>query len=65
MGTLPQNLILQGTSLGLYGVTMGGINREAVRKTLGLNESITPIYVIPIGYPIDSSARVDEWRKVE
>ena len=57
-GHAVQNLVIQGMSLGLYGVTMGGINRETVRNKLGLTELETPIYVIPIGYPNDSQAKI-------
>ncbi len=50
-GHAAQNLVLEATSLGLAGVTVGGINPAESRAAAELPEGITPVYVIPVGHP--------------
>ncbi|MDR3764254.1 MAG: SagB/ThcOx family dehydrogenase [Acidobacteriota bacterium] len=49
-GHAAQNLVLEATSLGLSGVTVGGLNPKEAAETAGLPEGILPMYAIPVGH---------------
>ncbi|MFC1919292.1 SagB/ThcOx family dehydrogenase [Chloroflexota bacterium] len=48
-GHAAQNLYLQATAMGLGMVTVGAFHDDQVREILGMPESETPLYVIPVG----------------
>jgi len=52
-----ENLLLAATALGLGAVWVGTYPRDewvqAVRKVLGIPESIVPLCLIPVGYPAE------------
>ena len=45
-----QNILLQATAIGLGAVPVGAFYDTEILKILGLDDSYTPIYVIPIGH---------------
>lgn len=51
VGAAAQNLLLQGTALGLGGVFVGAFRDDAVRQTLGLPGDHEPLALLPIGHP--------------
>jgi len=50
-GHVGQNIHLQAVALGLATVEVGAFDDEEVRKVLGLEEQIKPLYIMPIGKP--------------
>lgn len=44
------NLFLQGTELGIFCHPMAGFDKEAVIRTLSLDDDITPVCMIAFGY---------------
>jgi SagB-type dehydrogenase family enzyme len=51
VGHVGQNIHLQAVALGLATVEVGAFDDEEVRKVLGLEEQIKPLYIMPIGKP--------------
>lgn len=51
-GHMGQNIYLQACALGLGTVAVGAFDDEKVAKVLGLNKDQSPLYVMPIGYPV-------------
>lgn len=51
VGHVGQNIHLQAEALGLGTVAVGAFEDERVRKILGLEEEIKPLYIMPIGKP--------------
>lgn len=51
-GHAAQNLLLQATSMGLGGTPVGAFDDAAIQRIVG--ESALPLYVIPIGVPLNS-----------
>ncbi len=49
-GHAAQNFLLEATALGLGTVPIGGFNNEPIRKALGLQKNVEPIYIIPVGH---------------
>jgi SagB-type dehydrogenase family enzyme len=52
-GHAAQNLMLQATALGLGGVTVGAFDDNAVMDLLGLPADHRPLYLLPVGYPVE------------
>ena len=50
-GHAAQNVLLEATALGLSAVPVGGIEPEAVARTLALPPDVEVLYLIPLGYP--------------
>lgn len=48
---------LAATALGLACTFVGSFNPESIRQVIGAPEGITPITLLPIGYPAESPAR--------
>ncbi len=48
-GHAAQNLLLQAAALGLGSVLVGAFSDERVRQVLMLNQTETPLYLIPVG----------------
>jgi SagB-type dehydrogenase family enzyme len=48
-GHVGENIHLQAVALGLATVEVGAFNDEQVRKVLGLEEQIKPLYIMPMG----------------
>jgi SagB-type dehydrogenase family enzyme len=48
-GHVAQNVLLEATALGLGAVTIGAFDEDALRRTLTLPSSETPLYLIPVG----------------
>mgnify|MGYP001133038277 CR=1 FL=1 len=51
-GHVGENIHLQAVALGLATVEVGAFDDEEVRKVLGLEEQIKPLYIMPIGKPV-------------
>lgn len=51
-GHVGENIHLQAIALGLATVEVGAFDDEEVRKVLGVEEQIKPLYVMPIGRPL-------------
>ncbi|MBN2186704.1 MAG: SagB/ThcOx family dehydrogenase [Dehalococcoidia bacterium] len=51
VGHVGQNIHLQAVALDLATVEVGAFDDEEVRKVLGLEEQIKPLYIMPIGKP--------------
>jgi len=51
VGHVGENIHLQAVALGLATVEVGAFDDEAVRKVLGVEEQIKPLYIMPIGKP--------------
>lgn len=52
VGHVGENIHLQASALGLTTVEVGAFDDEEVRKVLGLDEQIKPLYIMPIGKPM-------------
>ncbi|OGN91471.1 MAG: nitroreductase [Chloroflexi bacterium RBG_13_48_17] len=52
VGHVGQNVSLQAVALGLGTVMVGAFEDEEVRKVLGLEEQIKPLYIVPMGKPV-------------
>ncbi len=68
-----ENMLLEATALGLGSCWVGAFNEEAVRRTLGMPDDVTPSIIIPIGYsaekpeepakfPLENVAYFQGWR---
>jgi len=51
VGHVGENIHLQAIALGLATVEIGAFDDEVVRKVLGVDEQIKPLYIMPIGKP--------------
>jgi len=52
VGHVGENIHLQAVALGLATVEVGAFHDEEVRKVLGVEEQIKPLYIMPIGKPL-------------
>jgi SagB-type dehydrogenase family enzyme len=52
VGHAAQNLHLQAVALGLASVPVGAFDDQAVAKALSLPADQAPLYIIPVGHPI-------------
>lgn len=52
VGHVGENIHLQAVALGLATVQVGAFDDEEVRKVLGVEEQIKPLYIMPIGKPL-------------
>jgi SagB-type dehydrogenase family enzyme len=52
VGHAGENIHLQAVALGLATVEVGAFNDEEVRKILGVEEQIKPLYIMPVGKPV-------------
>ena len=50
-----QNLLLEAVALGLGAVPTGAFSDDAVRDVLGFPEGDHPLYLVPVGYPADTT----------
>jgi len=48
-GHVAENIHLQAVALGLATVEVGAFHDEEVRKTLGVEEEVKPLYIMPLG----------------
>ena len=48
-----QNLLLQASALDLGGVPIGAFHDERIADVLKLTKNVSPLYVVPIGYPAE------------
>jgi SagB-type dehydrogenase family enzyme len=49
VGHVGENIHLQAVALGLATVEVGAFHDEEVRKVLGVDEQIKPLYIMPLG----------------
>jgi len=49
VGHVGENIHLQAVALGLATVEVGAFHDEEVRKVLGVEEQIKPLYIMPLG----------------
>lgn len=52
-GHAAQNLLLQAVSLGLGGVPIGAFHDDEVTEVLALPDDHEPLYLIPVGHPVE------------
>jgi len=52
VGHVGENIHLQSVALGLATVEVGAFHDEEVRKVLGVEEQIKPLYIMPVGKPV-------------
>jgi protease I len=57
-GHIAQNIQLQAVCLDLGSVTIGGFNTKEVGRICKLPRGMEPIYIICVGYPIQTAAEV-------
>ena len=50
-GHAAQNLLLEAVSLDLGAIPVGAFDDKQVREILGLPADVSPLYLIPVGYP--------------
>ena len=50
-GHATQNLLLQAVAMGLGAVPVGAFGDNEVKEALGIRDQMTPLYVVPVGYP--------------
>ncbi|MGM0366066.1 MAG: SagB/ThcOx family dehydrogenase [Actinomycetota bacterium] len=48
-----QNILLQATVLNLGAVPIGAFSDQCINEALSLDESYTPLYIVPVGHPVD------------
>lgn len=53
VGHAAQNLLLQATAQGLAGVPVGAFNERRVAEVLRLARNERPLYLLPLGYPVE------------
>gem|GEM_PF-386419 len=53
VGHAAQNLLLQATAQGLAGVPVGAFNERRVAEVLRLAKNERPLYLLPLGYPVE------------
>ncbi|MHA2283110.1 MAG: SagB/ThcOx family dehydrogenase [Promethearchaeota archaeon] len=51
VGHCAQNVHLEAIALGLVSVPIGAFQDEGIKKVMKLPANISPLYIIPIGYP--------------
>jgi SagB-type dehydrogenase family enzyme len=52
VGHVGENIHLQAVALGLATVEVGAFRDEEVRRVLGVDEQIKPVYIMPVGKPV-------------
>ena len=52
VGHVGENIHLEAVALRLATVELGAFDDEEIRRVLGLEEQIKPLYIMPIGKPI-------------
>jgi len=52
VGHVGENIHLQAVALRLATVEVGAFHDEEVRKVLGVEEQIKPLYIMPVGKPV-------------
>jgi SagB-type dehydrogenase family enzyme len=52
-GHIAQNIHLMAVALGLGSVPVGAFNDEEVAKILSIDEGEVPLYIIPVGFPLE------------
>ena len=58
-GAAVTTMMLEAVELGLGTCWLGAIQREEIKKTLGLPESLDVLYLLAVGYPAQKSRMVD------
>lgn len=56
LGHAAENLLLQAEALGLAGVPIAWLDPERTRAALGIPEGETPVYLVPVGRPLEDEA---------
>jgi len=56
-GHATQNILLEATALGLAAVPIGAFDDDGVRGALGLPGNATPLYLVPVGFRGERSAK--------
>ncbi|MBU4489025.1 MAG: SagB/ThcOx family dehydrogenase [Actinobacteria bacterium] len=51
VGHAAENLLLKAVALGLGAVPVGAFDDAGVTRVLGLPGDLSPLYIIPVGYP--------------
>ncbi|MGM0453275.1 MAG: SagB/ThcOx family dehydrogenase [Thermodesulfobacteriota bacterium] len=52
-GHAAQNICLQAVAMDLGSVPIGAFNDKTLRKVLHVDQTVYPIYVVPVGYPAE------------
>jgi len=59
-GHVAQNVFLQATALGIVGVPVGAFDDGKIASILRLPKRLTPIYLLPLGWPVVQADEVPE-----
>ncbi len=58
-GMATMNLLLQATSMDIYGHVMEGFDKERVKETFGLGDGLVPVTMIALGF-LDAPEKLEE-----
>ena len=65
VGMANANLLMQATSMEIYGHIMAGFNKQALIESLNLNENLEPVCVIALGYLADAETLEEPFKTRE
>lgn len=58
-GAAVTTIMLAAQELGLASCWLGAINRDAIKKTLDIDETLNVVYLLALGYPLQKSKAVE------
>ncbi len=64
-GLFLMSMLLQGTSMGIFGHPMAGFSREKAREVLSVPDEYLPMAAVAWGYPGDAEGCPEEFREKE
>lgn len=53
-----QNLLLTATAYGLGSCWVGAFDEKQVKETLGLDDNLRPVAIVPVGYPAGEAEEI-------
>ncbi len=64
-GLFLMSMLLQGTSMGIFGHPMAGFSRKKATEVLGIPEDYLPVAAVAWGYPGEPDSCPEEFREKE
>lgn len=58
-GAAVTNMMLEAVEMGLATCWLGALQREEIKKLLGIDENLNVVYLLAVGYPKQESKMVD------